>query len=134
MLRICISHFHTFCFHLYFNGPFENIPERVILEDCPGPKTQITRGLTGRPSPTDPAPYFPELPHRISIMYSPSAFQRGARGVVCAIQRRMISKEKSRKYHPVARIRVGLPLLGVSATCCAQLAKHTSYEEQAVYK
>lgn len=89
-------------------------------------KIQIMRGLTGRPIPTDPASSFPELPLRISTVYSPPGFQRGGRGGVCAIQRRAIQKEKSRKYHPLAQISVGLALLGVSATCCAQLAKYTA--------
>lgn len=45
-------------------------------------------------------------------------------GEVCAIQSRVSQKEKRKKYHPLAQISVGLSLLGVSATCCAQLAKH----------
>lgn len=89
-------------------------------------KVQIIGGLTGRPIPTDPAPSFPELPLRISTIYSPSAFQRGGRGGCCAFQRRVIRKEMHKKYHPQAQISAGLPLLGVSATCCAQLAKHTA--------
>lgn len=35
-------------------------------------------------------------------------------------------EEQKIGYHPLAQISVGLPLLGVSATCCAQLAKHTA--------
>lgn len=84
---------------------------------------QIIKGLTGRPIPTDPAPSFPELPLRISAVYPPSAFQRGGREEY-AIQRRVSQKEQSKKYHPLDQISIGLSLLGVSATCCAQLAKH----------
>lgn len=87
-------------------------------------KIQITGGLTGRPIPTDPAPSFPELPHRISTVYSPSAFHRRGRGGIC--YSKIIQKEQRRKYNPLARISVGWPLLGVSATCCAQLAKYTA--------
>ncbi|CAB1443225.1 unnamed protein product [Pleuronectes platessa] len=43
-------------------------------------KNPIQGGLTGRPIPTDPAPSFPELPLRISTVYSPSAFRWGGRG------------------------------------------------------
>lgn len=35
-------------------------------------------------------------------------------------------KREMQKYHPLAQISIGWPLLGVSATCCAQLAKYTA--------
>lgn len=120
-----MSYSHIYSFHLHSSGPMK-IVQTELFGSSVQSKIQIMRGLTGRPIPTDPAPSFPELPLRISTVYSPSAFQRGGRGGVCAIQRRVIRKEKRRKYHPLAQISVGLPLLGVSATCCAQLAKYTA--------
>lgn len=120
-----MSYSHIYSFHLHSSGPMK-IVQTELFGSSVQSKIQIMRGLTGRPIPTDPAPSFPELPLRISTVYSPSAFQRGGRGGVCAIQRRVIRKEKRRKYHPLSQISVGLPLLGVSATCCAQLAKYTA--------
>lgn len=130
-LLLCCSVCYGYAFLVLIHSPSIFIPAGKIFQtelfwSPVQSKSQIIRGLTGRPIPTDPAPSFPELPLRISTVYSPSAFQRGGRGGVCAIQRRVIRKEKRRKYHPVAQISVRLPLLGVSATCCAQLAKHTA--------
>lgn len=125
VLRICITYLHTFSIHVYSSGSLKIFQTELFWSPVQS-EIQIIRGLTGRPIPTDPAPSFPELPLRISTVYSPSAFQRGGRGGVCAIQRRVIRKEKRRKYRPLAQIRVALPLLGVSATCCAQLAKCTA--------
>lgn len=125
VLRISIYESHISSFHLY-SSESTQILKSVIFWSSVQSKTQIIKGLTDRPNPTDPAPSFPELPLRISTVYSPSAFQRGGRGGVCAIQRRVVQKEERKKYHPLAQISVGLPLLGVSATCCAQLAKHTA--------
>lgn len=120
-----IYYFHTFSFHLYPSGPLKIFQTELFWSPVQS-KIQIIRGLTGRPIPTDPAPSFPELPLRISTVYPPSAVQRGVRGGICVIQKRVIRKEKRRKYHPLAQISVGSPLLGVSATCCAQLAKYTA--------
>lgn len=117
---------HTLACHRYSSGS-SLIFQAELFWSSVQSKNQIMRGLTGRPIPTDPAPSFPELPLRISTVYSPSAFQRGGRGGVRAAERRVIRKEKRRKYIiQCPRISVALPLLGVSATCCAQLAKHTA--------
>lgn len=126
LLRICISYSYIFPFHLY-SGPLQIFHIELFRSPVQS-KTQIIRGLTGRPIPTDPAPSFPELPLRISTVCFPSAFQRGARGGGMRYSKTHDQNREEQKigYHPLAQISVGLPLLGVSATCCAQLAKHTA--------
>lgn len=124
---LCISYSHAVFLHLYSCEPLKIFQTELCWSSVQS-KIQIIRGLTGLFPRIQPRPFLNSLSG--SPTFIPSAFKRGGRAEMNVPGKKKIRtrtrQERCGKDRPLDQRRVGRSLLGVSATCCAQLAEYTA--------